>query len=75
MSVEDLIIEKGTGSEFESKFDIINYPFEMYDIKVKLTIDGKFAGIEEVKINEDFRSYTNKTPQRIFSLVDEFPTE
>ena len=75
MNIEELIIEKGTGSEFESKYTIIDYLFDKFNIKVKLTMNGKFVGIEEIKINEDFRSYANRTPQKIFSLIDEFPLE
>jgi hypothetical protein len=56
-------------------FTSITYRFEKYDIVVKLTPDGKFVGIEEVRINKDFRSYRQQTPQAIFAHVDELPSE
>lgn len=64
----------GTGSD-SSEHRTIVYPFGMFEIVVKLTLDGKFVSIEEVRINRDFRSYRNQTPQRIFSDVDELPSE
>jgi hypothetical protein len=79
MSKEDLVNGNtrngGTGSNFISEFRMVVYPFEMYEIVVKLALDGKFVGIEEVRIRKDFRSYKNKTPQRIFAQIDEFPSE
>ena len=75
MSIDDFNIEQGTGDNLEQSFKMINYPFEMYEILVKLTFDGKFIGIDEIKLNEDFRTFKNKTPQRIFSIVNELPPE
>lgn len=78
MSKEDLVDQKrrniGTGSD-SSEYVTVLYPFEMFEIIVKLTLDGKFVGIEEIRINKDFRSYKNKTPQSIFAHVDELPSE
>ena len=66
-----------TGTEKTKPKDntTINYKFENYDIAVKLNSDGRFLAIEEVKINKDFRSFTNRTPQKIFSKVDELPSD
>ena len=78
MSKEDLANQKrrniGTGRD-SLEYTTVVYPFEMFEIVVKLTLDGKFVGIEEVRINKDFRSYKNQTPQRIVAHVDEFPSE
>ena len=78
MSKGDLVNQErrniGTGSD-SSEYVTVLYPFEMFEIVVKLTLDGKFVGIEEIRINKDFRSYKNKTPQRIFADVDELPSE
>lgn len=63
-----------TGSNIP-KYVTVTYPFEIYEIVVKLTIDGKFVGIEEVKINKDFRNYKNKTGQTIFSEINELPKD
>jgi hypothetical protein len=65
----------GTESSKPKDSTILTYKFEQYDIDVKLTPDGKFLGIEEVRINKDFRSFKNKTPQRIFAEVDELPSD
>lgn len=78
MSKEDSVKEKmrnvGTGSD-SSEYKTLVYPFEMFEIVVKLTLDGKFVGIEEIRINKDFRSYKTQSPQRIFAEVDELPPE
>jgi hypothetical protein len=65
----------GTESSARKDFTTITYLFENYDIVVKLKPDGKFLGIEEVRINKDFRSYKNQTPQEIFTHVDELPLD
>ena len=78
MSKEDSDSQKrrniGTGRD-STEYTTKVYPFEMFEIVVKLTLDGKFVGIEEVRVNKDFRSYKNQTPQRIFAHVDELPSE
>jgi len=79
MSNENLIGNNiqniGTGSN-TPKYTTIVYPFDMYEIVVKLTIDGKFVSIEEVRVNKDFRTYKNKTQQQtIFAEINELPTE
>ena len=67
--------DTGTESSKPKDSTILTYKFEQYDIDVKLTPDGRFLGIEEVRINKDFRSFKNKTPQRIFVEVDELPSD
>lgn len=78
MSKDDLTGRKdrglGTGSD-STEYKTIIYPFAMFEIIVKLTLDGKFVSIEGIRINKDFRSYKNQTPQRIFADIDEFPSE
>ena len=68
-------MDAGTERSKPEDSTIITYKFEQYDIDVKLTPDGRFLGIEEVRINKDFRSYKNQTPQRIFIEVDELPSD
>jgi len=68
-------MEVGTERSKPADFTTLTYKFENYDIVVKLNSDGRFLGIEEVRINKDFRSYINQTPQRIFSKVDELPSD
>jgi len=72
------IDSNGTGYFYDSSIknnqtDYGDYP--SYYNNIGLMIFGKFVGIEEIRINKDFRSYKNKTPQRIFADVDELPSE
>ena len=53
----------------------IVYPFDKYEIKVKLSLDNKFIGISEVKVNKDFLSYKQKMISKGFHDVDEFYRE
>lgn len=39
----------------------IKYPFDKYEIEVKLAADGTFLGITGISINKDFLSYIQKT--------------
>ena len=67
---------RGTGSHGDmDDFKIIPYPFDKYQIKVKLTPTNEFIGIVEVGINKDFLSYKQKTTLRGFHDVDEFYRE
>jgi len=51
----------GTGSHDKpEKYVIISYPFNKYDIKIKVDQDNKFVSIIEVSINKDFQSYKQK---------------
>jgi hypothetical protein len=64
---------KGTGShEGPDEYKIIVYPFDRYEIKVKLTPANEFVGIVEVSLNKDFLSYRQKTMLPAFHDVDEF---
>ena len=78
MSKIETLIRKnrdtGTGSD-SNEFILITYPFEKYEIVVKLSPDRKFLGIDEVRINKDFRSYRQQTSQEVFATADELPTE
>lgn len=62
----------GTGSALTKHFMTIIYPFEKYEILVKLTLDGRFVGIEEIRINKDFRSFRQSKPQKIFREIDRY---
>lgn len=72
----DTIKKHGTGSEekFE-EYKFVEYPFDKYIIKVKLTPKNEFIGIVEIKVNKDFLSYEqNRTPKG-FHDIDEFYKE
>jgi len=50
------------------------YIFDKYDIIVKMTTDGRFVGIEEVRVNKDFMK-NKSVSSRISTRVDELPPE
>jgi hypothetical protein len=63
----------GTGSHDElDNFKIITYPFDRYQIKVKLTPNNEFIGITEIKINKDFLSHKQRMATLGFHDVEEF---
>ena len=49
--------------------------FEKYEIIVELTSDGKFIGIEEVRINKDFRDYAHRIRHKAFEYIDSYKPE
>lgn len=68
--------DQGTGSHNESDdYKIIVYPFDKYQIKVKLTPTNEFIGIVEIKINREFLSHKQKMASKGFHDVDEFYRE
>ena len=73
---KDLFKNQGTGSHEDVRdYKIITYPFDKYQIKVKLTPDNKFIDIIEVQINKDFLSYKQKITPLGFHDVEEFYRE
>ncbi len=68
--------KKGTGSheDFED-YKIISYPFDKYQIKVKLTPSNEFIEIMEVKINKEFLSHKQKITSKGYIDVDDFYRE
>jgi hypothetical protein len=72
----DNLKNRGTGShEGLDKYKIILYPFDKYQIKIKLTPFNEFIGIIEVKVNKEFLSYKQKITSQGFHDVDEFYRE
>lgn len=68
--------KKGTGShDLIEDYKIINYPFDKYQIKVKLTPNNEFIGIIEIKINKEFLSHKQKIVSKGYIDVDEFYRE
>jgi len=66
----------GTGShDIPVDYKLIVYPFDKYEITVKVSPDNKFIEILEVKINKDFRSYKQKIASQGFHDVEEFYRE
>jgi len=72
----DKLKNQGTGSHEEpDDYKIVVYPFDKYQIKVKLTTSNEFIGIIEVKINKEFLSHKQKVASQGFHDVDEFYRE
>jgi hypothetical protein len=68
--------DNGTGSySNNTDFKIITFPFDKYEITIKLTTDNEFIGVVEVKINKDFLSYKQKTTPKGYHDVEEFYRE
>ncbi len=75
-----------TGSEFTNEFSdafstgshdfketkFIVYKFEKYQITVELTMNNQFVGITEVKVNKDFRSYSQRIASTSVLDVEEY---
>lgn len=69
----DELKKQGTGSHDEpEEYKIIVYPFDKYQIKVKLTLANEFIGITEVEINKEFLSHRQKIAPQGYHDVDEF---
>lgn len=49
--------------------------FQKYEIVISLTPDEKFVGIEEVRIREDFRDYSQMIRQKAFEYIDSYQPE
>ena len=68
--------EMGTGSSLLADETVrVIYPFQNYEIVVRLSKDGKFIGIDEVSIKKDFRSYTQDVIKKTFSSIDDYVPE
>lgn len=63
-----------TGIPTENEFMYLMTKFDNYKILVKLTLDGRFVGIEEVRIDTDFRTLKDRTSPSPID-VDELPSE
>ena len=64
----------GTGRESTDEYVSKVFCFDKYEIVVKLTTDGRFVGIDEVRVNKNFMS-NKQTSSEIFTRVDELPPE
>lgn len=61
----------GTG-DFEEEFITKEIPFEKYIVKVKLTLSGKFIGIEEISFSKDFLTYKQKLLKQSAKDVEKY---
>ena len=68
--------EQGTAGVGEGQdCRIISYPFDRYEIKVKLTPSGQFIGVIEVKVNKSFLSHRQRIGSQSYLDVDEYYRE
>lgn len=68
--------EQGTGDLGEGyDYQIVSYPFDRYEIKVKLDPSNKFIGITEVKLNKNFLSHRQRIGTQGYIDVDEYYQE
>ena len=77
MKVDENNIEGDkTGSHNDNnKYKIIIYPFDKYEIKIKLTQSNEFVEILEIRINKDFLNYKHKMSPQGYHDVEEFYQE
>lgn len=62
--------------EFEDNSLIQVVPFDKYEIEVRVTPDGRFLGIEGVKVNRDFLSIEQRVKaSRVLNTEKYFPEE
>ncbi len=61
-----------TGSHDFEKKKYITYPFDKYEITVELTSSNRFIGIVEVKVNKDFRTFSQKIASANVHDVEEY---
>lgn len=67
--------ETGTGFIDSDEYIIVDYPFDKYTVKVKLTLHHEFIGILEIKINKEFLDFKQKMISHGYHDVDEFYPE
>lgn len=61
-----------TGSHDFNEKQFIVYPFGKYEITVELSSTNQFVGIVEVKVNKDFRSYSQRIASTKVHDVEEY---
>lgn len=59
-------------SSYMQNTKIMDYSFGKYQIKVILSLNNEFLGIEEVRINKDFLSYEERILNKGYHDVNEF---
>lgn len=67
-------IKMGTGSNSDNwdKSRIIIYPFDKYELKIRLGPANEFLEIIEIKLSESFLSYNQKVANLKYHDVDDF---
>lgn len=57
VSREDL---STTSSPASGAYKIIIFPFEQYELTIRLTLGNEFVDVLEIKVNKDFLSHQQK---------------
>lgn len=58
---EDMFRDRGTGSHEElENYELIEREVANYTIKIRVTADGRFVDIVEVRLSKDFADYRQK---------------
>lgn len=64
-----------TGNIFQDEKYVV-YPFDKYEIEIKLTSDDRFLGITGIRFNKNFLSFKRKEYlPPLFNLDEEYPEE
>ncbi len=63
-----------TGSE-ATTYKLVVVPYGQYEVVLRFTDDDHFAGIEEIRVNKDFLSLSQKIARTGHLDVDEFYRE
>jgi hypothetical protein len=72
----DSLVRQATGSKGEGgDYKVILYIFDIYEIKVKLSLTNEFLGILEVKVNKDFLSQKQRIGTQSYLDVDKYYRE
>jgi len=69
-------VTDSTGSHDFDETQFFNYKLGKYEITVEVTLDNKFIGITEVKVNKGFRSYQQKIAStKVFDVEEYYKDE
>lgn len=74
---ESMVIkENGTGGSLSPKeFKEVVYPFEQYEVKLRLSPNNEFIAITEIRVKKDFVSYKEKISTKGFHDVESYYSE
>ena len=74
--IDNIVNSEATGeSEKVQNFKSIIYPIGKYEVTVRLSAEGQFIAIDEVKINKSFINYRKLSTSGDYHDVDEFYKE
>ncbi len=65
-----------TGSDLKSdNYKEIHYPLDKYEITVRLSLDNRFIGVTEIKVNKDFLTHSQRISPKGFHDYDKYYLE